>query len=81
MTASIVPGESRRGVFVPHAHDRAKLERCPVCRWAVEQDHEEALAIHTQGARAKLPLRPATPSGPTAGREREPVADVDFALV
>jgi hypothetical protein len=43
-------GGSRRTLFVPHAAEPSKLRRCPICQWAVEQDHAEALAMLMEGA-------------------------------
>jgi hypothetical protein len=36
-------------VFAPHASQPSALRRCPICQWAIEQDHAEALAIHATG--------------------------------
>jgi hypothetical protein len=36
---------SRREVFTTHAGDRDRLARCPICRMAIEKDHEEALEV------------------------------------
>lgn len=69
---------SRRGVFAPHAHDPSVLRRCPVCQWAVDQDHAEALAM--RGGTPAAPPHPPTPSR-AARDEREEVAAVGFALV
>jgi len=40
--------DSRRGLFAPHASEPSALRRCPICQWIIEQDHVEALAIHTK---------------------------------
>jgi hypothetical protein len=69
---------SRRHLFDTHDADPWKVKRCPICEWAVEQDHAEALAMHTR----ETPGR----SQPTAGLAPEPAADkqlkvVGFALV
>jgi len=71
---------SRRGIFAPHLGDRPSLARCPVCRWAIEQDHEEALAMHA-GARPQASLPPPVPTL-SAEEDVEKAADVaGFALV
>jgi hypothetical protein len=70
--------DSRRGVLAPHAHDRARQARCPICRWAIEQDHSEAIVMHAARGRAQtLPGR--SVPAPTALEEPEGV--LDFALV
>jgi hypothetical protein len=70
---------SRRRVFTPHAHDLAKMRRCPICRWAVEQDHVEALRIQPN----RTPLAPTPPVRPPAARAgvQDEEAVVSFALV
>jgi hypothetical protein len=69
---------SRRGVLAPHAFDVAKLRRCPICQWAIEQDHADALAMHA--ARTPAPSVPARPPSDRAGKRQ--TADVmAFALV
>jgi hypothetical protein len=35
-------------LFAPHASEPSALRRCPICQWIIEQDHVEALAIHTK---------------------------------
>jgi len=42
-------GDSRRSLFVPHLAEPSKLRRCPICQWAVDQDHAEALAMFVGG--------------------------------
>jgi hypothetical protein len=37
---------SRRNLFDTHDADPRKAKRCPICQWAVEQDHAEVLAMH-----------------------------------
>lgn len=69
---------SRRELFAPHAGDPLMLRRCPVCSWAIEQDHAEALALRASSS-------PRTPR-PAVGRlwEREAQEElvvVGFALV
>ena len=70
--------ESRRGLFAPHASDRLKLRRCPICQWAVEQDHAEAFAMHS----VRLPeaSHPGARLAPERDAHEELVA-VGFALV
>jgi len=71
--------QSRRGISAPHGSDRSKIRRCPICRWAVDQDHAEALAMNAAGIRAKaLPPTPAPPSREHAAKS---AAAVGFALV
>jgi hypothetical protein len=41
---------SRRDLFAPHVCDPLMLRRCPVCAWAIEQDHAEALALHARSS-------------------------------
>ena len=65
--------ESRRYLFAPHVFDLARLRRCPVCQWAVEQDHAEALAMHTK--------RSPSPSHPSARRAPEPNAHEELVEV
>jgi hypothetical protein len=69
---------SRRGILAPHAHDRAIWTRCPICRWAIEQDHAEALAMHA--ARTGKPTLPAR-SIPATTAIEEPEGTLEFALV
>jgi hypothetical protein len=35
-------------VFSAHGGDLLKLRRCPICQWAIDQDHAEALAMQTE---------------------------------
>lgn len=70
--------DSRRGVFAAHVSDPLKVKCCPICQWAIEQDHAEALGMQT-GQTTKL-------SHPTAGLApesdtHENIADLDFDLV
>jgi hypothetical protein len=72
--------QSRRTVFISHAQDRGKRTRCPVCRWAIEQDHDEALVM------AASMLVPAPFRAPKASRRievngEEAAAECGFALV
>jgi len=69
---------SRRGILAPHAHDRATWSRCPICRWAIEQDHAEAIAMHA--ARAGKPPRAGRPV-PAATAIEKPEGTLEFALV
>jgi hypothetical protein len=46
---------SRREVFTTHAGDRDRLARCPICRMAIEKDHEEALEMTIPAQRAPAP--------------------------
>jgi len=68
---------SRREVFETHA-DRNRTARCPICRQAIEQDHEEALGMQTVGTPASSP--PPEPASAPA-EEREAAVAVGFALV
>ena len=69
---------SRRTLFVPHLAEPSKLRRCPICQWAVDQDHAEALALHT-GAAVDLsePFPEVVPDSDTG----EVIAAAGFALV
>jgi hypothetical protein len=69
--------DSRRGVLAPHAHDRGKLARCPICVWVIDQDHSEALAVNA--GRAGGHANP----GPSclATAVEEPEGTLEFALV
>ena len=40
---------SRKDVLKTHAGGPEKLRRCPICRWLIDVDHEEALAMTRQG--------------------------------
>jgi len=71
---------SRRGIFAPHLGDRPSLARCPVCRWAIEQDHEEALAMHA-GARPQASLPAPVPTHSAEADVEEAPAVVGFALI
>jgi hypothetical protein len=72
--------ESRRPVFISHAQDRGKRTRCPVCRWAIERDHDEALVM-AASMLVRAPFR-----APKATRRievdgEEAAAECGFALV
>jgi hypothetical protein len=69
---------SRREVPAPHGADRSRIRRCPVCQWAIDQDHAEALAMAVARARAGAP--PPSPAPPGRSDEEELVAD-GFVLV
>jgi hypothetical protein len=70
--------DSRRGILAPHAHDRATWTRCPICQWAIEQDHAEALAMHA--ARTGKPTLRARSVRATTAVE-QPEGTLEFALV
>jgi hypothetical protein len=54
------------------------MRRCPICQWAVEQDHAEALGLNSPPSPATVrPDPPALDEFEEAGG----VAVVDFALV
>jgi hypothetical protein len=36
---------SRRSTIVTHVSEN-KTHACPVCQWVIEQDHDEAIAMH-----------------------------------
>ena len=75
-----VEGPSRRRLFTPHASDPSRLRLCPICQWAVEQDHAEALAAHTK--RTPTPSLSHPPAGLAPERDAEEAAVVvGFALV
>jgi hypothetical protein len=69
---------SRRDVSAPHGTDRSRIRRCPICQWAIDQDHAEALAMAVAGASAGG-ARP-SPARPGRSDEEELVA-AGFALV
>jgi hypothetical protein len=69
---------SRRHLFDTHDADPSKVKRCPICEWAVEQDHAEALAMHRQQT-PELSHRTARPA-PESDAHEAP-ADVDFVIV
>lgn len=75
-----VEGPSRRRLFAPHAADTSRLRHCPICQWAVEQDHAEALAAHANGTPALSPTLPPAGQEPECDAQK-PAAVVDFALV
>ena len=72
---------SRRGIFAPHAGERLRVRRCPVCQWAVEQDHVEALAMNASSTHGQPRLQPLGSSASSAPPAQRGVVDVDFALV
>jgi len=69
--------DSRRTLFAPHAAEPLKLRRCPICQWAVEQDHAEALVIHAK--RTPYPSRPPVELAPERDAQEE-LAEVGFAF-
>jgi hypothetical protein len=69
--------ESRRYLFAPHVFDLARLRRCPVCQWAVEQDQAEALAMHMK--RSPTLSHPSAWSAPE-GNAHEELVEVGFAF-
>jgi hypothetical protein len=69
--------ESRRYLFAPHVFDPARLRRCPVCQWAVEQDHAEALVMHTK--RSPTLSHPSTRRAPDLDAHEE-LVEVGFAF-
>jgi hypothetical protein len=69
--------DSRRTLFAPHAAEPLKLRRCPICQWAVEQDHAEAPAMHT----TQPPILSPPPARLAPERNaQEAVAEVGFAF-
>ena len=70
---------SRREVFTTHAGDRDRLARCPICRMAVEKDHEEALQV--QAARLRAPASRGAAIAPPLARAPQPVETYAFELV
>lgn len=73
-----VEGSSRRRLFTPHAYNPSRLRICPICQWAVEQDHAEALATPTNGT--PNPSRPPAELAPERDAQEAAVV-VGFALV
>ncbi|HEY6508956.1 MAG TPA: hypothetical protein VIY56_13140 [Vicinamibacterales bacterium] len=71
-------GDSRRTLFVPHLAEPSKLRRCPICQWAVDQDHAEALAM--LGGGAVIPSQP-FPEVVLESDAPDAVAVAGFALV
>ncbi len=69
---------SRRDIPAPHDADRSRIRRCPICQWAIDQDHAEALAMNAAATRARSLPPTAAPSN-RSGDEESVVAD--FALV
>ncbi len=72
---------SRRNVPLPHLSERAKLQSCPICQWAIERDHEEALAMNAAWARPRTPARAPTRVLSAQADVEEAAAVVGFALV
>jgi hypothetical protein len=72
---------SRRDVLLPHLSERVKLESCPICRWAIEKDHEEALTMNAARARPRTSARAPTRVPSTEADVEEAAAVVGFALV
>lgn len=75
--SGLTKGNSRRHLFAAHG-DSWKLKRCPICRWAVERDHAEALAMHTK--RTPKPSHSLAGLAPERDAHEKP-AVVDFVLV
>jgi hypothetical protein len=71
-------GFSRRRLFTPHAYNPSRLRHCPICQWAVEQDHAEALATLTKGT--PNPSHPPAELAPEHDAQ-EAAAVVGFALI
>lgn len=69
--------DSRRGILAPHAHDRGRLGRCPICLWVIDQDHSEALAVNAVWASERAFPEPYV-AGTAVG---EPEGTLEFALV
>jgi hypothetical protein len=72
-------GRSRRGIPAPHNYDRSRIRRCPICQWAIDQDHAEALAMAV-AERAQSGAPAPSPAPPGRSDEEELVA-AGFALV
>jgi hypothetical protein len=69
--------DSRRGLFAPHHTNPLKLRRCPICQWAIDEDHAEALTMSVAPAQPPDP-----PAEATSDRyEYVPLAVAGFALV
>jgi len=72
-------GRSRRGIPAPHDSDRSRIRRCPICQWAVDQDHAEALDMNAARVQARaLPPAP-LPASPSDAEEA--AAALAFTLV
>ncbi len=71
---------SRRAVFISHAQDRGKRTRCPVCRWAIERDHDEALVM-AASLLVRAPFRAPLPARRIEADVEEAAAECGFALV
>jgi hypothetical protein len=71
-------GRSRRGISAPHDADRTRIRQCPICQWAVDQDHAEALDLN-----ARIQAKVLPPSAPPADASdvEEAAAVLAFALV
>jgi len=70
--------DSRRGQFAPHAFRVSAVRHCPVCQWVLDQDHTEALAMHT--TRTLDRSRPAAELAPEQDAQ-EAAAVAGFAFV
>jgi hypothetical protein len=62
---------SRRDLLAPHLADPRKLRRCPVCQWAIDQDHDEALQVQVV----------CEPTPTSRAETAQELVVVDFALV
>jgi hypothetical protein len=71
-------GRSRRGIPAPHDADRSRIRRCPICQWAVDQDHAEALDMD---ARVQAPAHPPAPPAAEGSDVDEDAAVLAFSLV
>ena len=69
--------DSRRGILAPHAHDREKRARCPICLWVIDQDHSEALTVNAGWAGEHAIPDPSVPGTAV----EEPEGTLEFALV
>ena len=73
--------DSRRHLVVPHAAEPERLARCPICQWAIAQDHDEAVAMHRAWTGAEAPVRNTRPAASAAEDVEDAAAVVAFALV
>jgi hypothetical protein len=64
-------------VFAPHAFDPPRLHQCPICQWAVDEDHAEALTM--QAASPEPPHHEAEPAQDQY--EYVPLAVAGFTLL
>ena len=71
---------SRRAVFISHAQDCGKRTRCPVCRWAIERDHDEALVM-AASMLVRAPFRAPKATRRTEVNGEEAAAECGSALV